>query len=116
MQTARAALKSFRTAVQANEVALEGVQREAEVGARTVLDVLDAEQELVDSQVNLVRAQRDEYVAMFNLKTALGELTARRLGLPVDFYDPTKHYDAVRNRWFGTDSPGDYNDRFPLND
>lgn len=116
LQTARAALRSFRTAVQANEVALEGVQREAEVGARTVLDVLDAEQELVDSQVNLVRAQRDEYVAMFNLKTALGELTARRLGLPVDFYDPTKHYDAVRNRWFGTDSPGDYNDRFPLND
>ncbi len=116
LETARAALNSFRTAVQANEVALEGVQREAEVGARTVLDVLDAEQELVDSQVNLVRAQRDEVIAMYNLKTALGELTAQRIGLDVDFYDPTKHYDAVRNRWFGGDSPGGINDRFPRNE
>ncbi|MBL8658481.1 MAG: TolC family outer membrane protein [Rhodospirillales bacterium] len=115
LQTARAALTSFRKAVQANDVALEGVQREAEVGARTVLDVLDAEQELVDSQVNLVRAQRDEIVATFTLKTAIGELNARALALPVEYYDPTVHYDEVRNRWFGSDSVGGVNDSFPLN-
>jgi outer membrane protein len=115
LQTARAALTSFRKAVQANEVALEGVQREAEVGARTVLDVLDAEQELVDSQVNLVRAQRDEIVATFSLKTAIGELSARQLALPVDYYDPSVHYQQVRDRWFGGDSVGGIDDYFPLN-
>src|SRR5512134_3652728 len=72
--TARAAILSRGKQVDANQVALEGVQREAEVGARTVLDILDAEQELLDSQVNLVRAQRDEVVAAYQLKTALGEM------------------------------------------
>lgn len=116
LQTARAALVSFRKAVQANEVALEGVQREAEVGARTVLDVLDAEQELVDSQVDLVGAQRDEIVATFDLKTAIGELSARELALPVPYYDPTVHYQAVRDRWFGSDSVGGLReDNFPRN-
>lgn len=116
LQTARAALMSFRKAVEANEVALEGVQREAEVGARTVLDVLDAEQELVDSQVNLVRAQRDEIVAMFELKTAIGELSAREMALPVPYYDPAVHYEDVRNRWFGSDSVGGLrDDDFPRN-
>ena len=115
LQTARAALTSFRKAVQANEVALDGVQREAEVGARTVLDVLDAEQELVDSQVNLVRAQRDEIVATFSLKTAIGELSARALDLPVDYYDPSVHYQQVRGRWFGGDSIGGIDDDYPRN-
>ncbi len=115
LQTARAALTSFRKAVQANEVALEGVQREAEVGARTVIDVLDAEQELVDSQVNLVRAQRDEIVATFTLKTAIGELSAQALALPVEYYDPSVHYREVRDRWFGSDSIGGTNDSFPHN-
>ena len=116
LQTARAALVSFRKAVQANEVALEGVQREAEVGARTVLDVLDAEQELVDSQVDLVGAQRDEIVATFDLKTAIGELSARELALPVPYHDPTVHYQAVRDRWFGSDSVGGLReDNFPRN-
>lgn len=116
LQTARAALTSFRKAVQANEVALEGVQREAEVGARTVLDILDAEQELVDSQVDLVGAQRDEIVATFELKTAVGELSASELKLPVEYYDPAVHYKDVRNRWFGRDSVGGLrDDNFPLN-
>ncbi len=115
LQTARAALTSFRKAVQANDVALEGVQREAEVGARTVIDVLDAEQELVDSQVNLVSAQRDEIVATFTLKTAIGELSAQALALPVEYYDPGVHYRQVRDRWFGSDSVGGINDSFPLN-
>lgn len=116
LQTARAALASFRKAVQANEVALEGVQREAEVGARTVLDILDAEQELVNSQVDLVGAERDEIVATFELKTAVGELSAHELALPVPYYDPAVHYDDVRNRWFGSDSVGGLRDEnFPRN-
>ncbi len=110
--TARAAIVSRSTQVEANRVALEGVQREAEVGARTVLDILDAEQELLDSQVDLVRAQRDEVVAAYQLKTALGEMTARKLGLPVQYYDPESHYHEVRDGWAGGASSGDISDDF----
>ena len=110
LQTARARIKSFSAQVRANEIALEGVEREAEVGARTVLDTLDAEQELLDSRVNLVRAQRDEVVAVFELKVAMGRLTARQIGLGVDFYDPLLHYNEVRDKWLGTHSSGEIHD------
>lgn len=103
LQTTRARIVSFNAQIDAAEVALEGVEREASVGSRTVLDVLDAEQELLDARVNLVRAQRDEMVAIFELKSAVGQLTARDLNLAVDFYDPRGHYQGVRERWFGGD-------------
>jgi len=101
LQTNRARITSFEAQVNAAEVALDGVEREAAVGSRTVLDVLDAEQELLDAKVNLVGAERDEMVAVFTLMSALGELTAARLALPVEGYDDTGHYDAVRSKWFG---------------
>jgi outer membrane protein len=106
LQTARARIVSFTAQVRANEIALEGVKREAEVGARTVLDILDAEQELLGASVDLVGARRDEVVAAFELKAAVGQLTARRLNLPVDFYDPERHYREVREKWFGSSSTG----------
>jgi TolC family type I secretion outer membrane protein len=98
---ATAAIDAFEAEVRANEVALEGVQQEALVGARTVLDVLDAEQELFTSQVNLVRARREEIVAAYQLKLAVGQLTVEGLGLPVDPFDPGAYYQAVRTRLFG---------------
>ncbi|MCH8238185.1 MAG: TolC family protein [Proteobacteria bacterium] len=104
--TARARVESFKTQVEANVVALEGVEREAQVGSRTVLDVLDAEQELLDSRVAHVRAQRDELVAIFELKAAMGQLTAERMHLPVEAYDPAVHYREVRDKWFGGASRG----------
>ena len=103
--TARARVKSFKAQNAANMVALEGVEREAQVGSRTVLDVLDAEQELLDSRVAHVSAQRDELVAVFELKAAMGRLTAKKLKLPVKAYDPNDHYRKVRDKWFGG-SPG----------
>lgn len=106
-ETAQAQIRSFTKSVEANTVALEGVQAEALVGARTVLDVLDAENELLNSQVGLVRARRDEGVAKFELLAAAGELTAQRLDLPVDYYDSEKHYQEVRGKWFGTSIDGD---------
>lgn len=112
LQTARAATKSFVKQVQANEVALEGVKREADVGARTVLDILDAEQELVDSQVRLVQAEREEVVASYELTAATGALTADKLQLPVEQYDPEAHYREVRGRWFGGTSSGDVSSDF----
>lgn len=83
--------------VRANEIAFEGVQQEAQVGSRTTLDVLNAEQELLDSRVTLVRAQRDEQVAAYQLLSAIGELTAQDLNLPVEYYDPARNY---RNTWW----------------
>jgi len=106
VQTAHARVDSFSTQIEANVVALEGVEREAAVGSRTVLDVLDAEQELLDSRVALSRAQRDEMVAIFELKSAMGQLTARDLELPVELYDPRDHFRQVRNKWFGGSSKG----------
>ncbi len=97
-----AAIRSTRDQIDANRIALEGVQREAQVGSRTVLDVLDAEQELLDSRVELVVAQRDEQVAAFQVMQAVGRLTAPELGLPVPIYDPAAHYMEVRDQWLGT--------------
>lgn len=100
--TARAQINAFSEEVRAATIALEGVEQEALVGSRTVLDVLDAEQELLDGRVNLVRARRDLVVATYTLRSAVGQLTARSLGLSVKYYDPGKNYRAFRRRWFGT--------------
>ncbi|MGF1640490.1 MAG: TolC family outer membrane protein [Rhodospirillales bacterium] len=105
-ETARAQIVSFTKSVEANTVALEGVQNENLVGARTVLDVLDAENELLNSQVGLVTAQRDEGVAIFELLDATGRLSAAGLDLPVEVYDPGKHYTEVRGKWFGGTGTG----------
>ena len=105
--TARARIQSFLDQIRSAEVALDGVQREAAVGSRTVLDVLDAEQELLDAKVSLVRATRDEIVAVYELKQAIGQLTAEAMGLDTAIYDPNVHYDEVRDAWIGTSSVGD---------
>jgi len=103
LETARARITAGRAEVRANEIALEGVIQEAQVGSRTTLDVLDAEQDLLDSQVALVQAERDEYVAAFQLLDAIGRLDVNRLELGVESYDPDAHYQETRKRWFGTD-------------
>lgn len=102
LQTARGRIVALTAAVKVTRSALQGVRREVLVGTRTILDTLDAEQELLDAEVNLVRAQRDEVVNTFALRKAVGWLTAERLGLPVKLYDPAIHYRATRGRWFGT--------------
>ncbi len=101
LQTGHARRASYQDQIKAAEIALEGVQRESQVGSRTVLDVLNAEQELLTAQVNAVQAQHDEMVAAYQLLAATGRLTADHLGLAVDLYDPTRHYDEVRGKWVG---------------
>jgi len=103
LRTARSTIQSATEAVRANEIALEGVTQEQEVGSRTILDVLDAQQELLNARVQLVQAQRDQYVAAYTLLASMGRLTAGDLGLPVDIYDPTDHYKKTRGRLFGWD-------------
>ena len=102
LQSARAQIDSFRTQITAAEVALEGVKRESQVGSRTVLDVLNAEQELVDARVELVKAEHTELLNEYQLLSAVGRMTARDLALAVDVYDPAAHYHAVRNQWVGS--------------
>ena len=99
--TAKAQIRSFESQVSAATIALDGVTQENQVGSRTVLDVLNAEQELLDAKVSLVRAQRDEIVAGFQLLSAVGRLSAEELALAVDVYQPSVDYDKTRNKWFG---------------
>lgn len=101
LRAARDIIESSKSQVEANRIALEGVRQEQEVGSRTTLDVLDAEQEALDSQVQLVRARREEYVASFQLLSAMGRATAEALNLPVERYDPAKYYDHATGSWFG---------------
>jgi len=105
LRAARAQIVALTEEVRANEIALEGVRQEAAVGSRTTLDVLNAEQELLDARVGLVAAERDEYVAGFSLLAAVGRLSAKQLQLPVDIYDPEEHFDKTRNRWWGLEAP-----------
>jgi TolC family type I secretion outer membrane protein len=104
--TAVARATSLAAEVDSAQIALEGVEQEATVGARTVLDVLDAEQELLDAQVGLVRAERDAFVASYQLLVALGRLTAASLTLPVEVYDYDRHFVEVEDRFHGTDVLG----------
>jgi len=104
LQTARAGIVSFEAQVRAAEIALAGVREENAVGSRTVLDVLDAEQELLTARVNLVRSRRDEVVAAYELNTAVGRLTAQALGLPVEILDVEQHYRQTRGRWWEYDT------------
>ncbi len=90
---------SSQAAVSANTLSLEGVRAENSVGNRTILDILNAEQELLNSQVNLVSARRNAYVAGFSLLAAMGRAGIRDLGLEGGaLYDPQVNYDRVRRR------------------
>jgi TolC family type I secretion outer membrane protein len=105
LETARAEIEAFTREVEATERALEGVEQEQQVGVRTVLDVLDAQQEVRDARVNLVQVRRDEIVAAYQVLAAVGRLTARDLELSVEYYDAERHYRDVRDKWWGLSAP-----------
>jgi outer membrane protein len=104
LDAARSRVTSFTAQVKANDVALNGVRQEALVGSRTTLDVLNAEQELLNSQVSLISARHDVQVAYYTVLSGIGRLTARTLGLPVEYYDEEKYYNEVGSRWIGMGS------------
>ncbi|EAP91372.1 MAG: hypothetical protein CMH91_08160 [Oceanicaulis sp.] len=97
---ALAVIESSREAVRANEIAFEGVEQEALVGLRTTLDVLNAEQELLNSRLELVRAERDLTVASYALLQAMGQLDAQSLGLPVEAEDVRSRFEEARGANF----------------
>ncbi len=101
LMTAQAALDADATEVDAAREALEGVKEESKIGTRTTLDVLNAEQELLDAKIDQVKSQHDRDYAVLQIKAAVGLLTAENLKLPVEPYDPRRHYDDGRNQWAG---------------
>jgi outer membrane protein len=98
---ALAQVRAYESQIRAAQLALDGVRQEARLGTRTTLDVLDAEQELLNSRVNLVRAQHDVVVQTYTVRSAVGTGTAMQLKLPVTLYDYEQHYDETRNKWVG---------------
>jgi outer membrane protein len=108
-QAANAVIASSKTAVAAAEVSLEGVRAENSIGNRTILDVLNAEQELLSARAQLVTARRNAYVAGFSLLAAMGRAEARDLNLDTGgaLYDPVVNYDNVRYRFWDWDRAED---------
>jgi len=100
-QSALGTIESNEATAKADEIAFEGVSKEQQVGGRTVLDVLNAEQELLNAQVTLVSSQRNAVVAAYEVLASSGTLTAGALGLKVKLYDPLDHYNDDAAAWVG---------------
>jgi outer membrane protein len=105
LEAARAQIMAAQAQVEASETALNGVREEARVGQRTTLDVLNAQQELLNARVNLITAQRDRVVASYAVVQAAGRLNSRFLGLNVAHYSPKVHFDQVKDLWAGLTTP-----------
>jgi outer membrane protein len=103
---AKAAVGAAEAEVRAAGVALQGVQREAQGGQRTTVDVLNSQQELVSAKARLIGAQRDRIIASYQLLAAVGKLDVRTLGLNTPDYLPEVHYHQVRDAWHGLRTPG----------
>ena len=101
LTAARAALESEQVQVNATRTALAGVREEEKVGQRTLLDVLNAEQEALNAEVTLVTTQRNLVVASYNVVAAIGRLNVANLGTVEDVYDPEVHDHDVRRKWWG---------------
>ncbi|MBR1229470.1 TolC family outer membrane protein [Bradyrhizobium sp. AUGA SZCCT0176] len=101
----KAQVQSAQAQVTASEIALNGVREEAKAGQRTTLDVLNAQQALVNARVALVTAQHDRVVASYSVLNTIGRLSPIVLKLPTTTYDPSVHYHQVRDSWAGVRTP-----------
>lgn len=111
LQVARASRQASEQQISAASVAFQGVREEATLGSRTTLDVLNAEQELLDARANRIAAQSDEVVASYSLLSAMGLLTADHLNLPVQQYDPSVYYNLIKNAPTASSEQGQALDR-----
>lgn len=100
--SALTAIEASQQQVNSSESAVEGVRAEQQAGERSVLDILNAQQELLSAQVSLVSARHDKIIAAYRIMSATGQLTARNLALGVPLYDPREHYYDDAQDWFGT--------------
>ena len=102
---ARESVDANRELVDAAQLALNGVIEERNVGQRTTLDVLNAQADVITAKINLVSSERDVVVASYAILSAIGSLTAPKLGLQVAEYKPQEHYIAVKDKWIGLRTP-----------
>ncbi|WP_298842802.1 TolC family outer membrane protein [uncultured Roseobacter sp.] len=107
----QASLSASEERIRAARIAFDGVREEAQLGARTTLDVLDAEQELLDAETSRISAEANVYVAAYSVLQATGRLTARDLGLGVQQYDPTAYYNLVKDAPVARSAQGQKLDR-----
>jgi outer membrane protein len=105
LEANKAQVVSAQAQVTAAEVALNGVREEAKAGQRTTLDVLNAQQALVNARIALVTAQHDRVVSSYTVLSSVGRLSPQVLGLATTVYDPSVHYQQVRDSWFGVRTP-----------
>jgi outer membrane protein len=105
LEANKSQVTSAQAQVTASETALNGVREEARVGQRTTLDVLNAQQALVNARVALVTAQHDRVVSSYTVLSAIGRLAPQVLGLETTIYDPSVHYHQVRDSWGGMRTP-----------
>ena len=105
LEAAKAQVDATTAQVTSAEIALDGVREEARVGQRTTLDVLNAQQSLVQARTALVTAQHDRIVASYTVLAAVGSLSPQVLGLHIETYDPVVHYQQVRDNWIGVRTP-----------
>ena len=101
MQSQKASIRALGTAIAADRLSLDGIRSEQVVGARTELDVLNAEQTLFQAETSLVQAKHDEMLSEFTLKVAVGEMTIDALGVRSTAYDPDRNLAVVRDKWVG---------------
>jgi outer membrane protein len=101
----KAQVASAQSQVTASEIALNGVREEAKAGQRTTLDILNAQQALVNARVALVTAQHDRVVASYAVLNSVGRLSPQVLKLATNVYDPSVHYHQVRDSWVGIRTP-----------
>jgi outer membrane protein len=102
---AKSQVTATQAQVDASEIAYLGTTKEAQVGQRTVIDILNAQQTLVNARLALVTAQHDRVVASYAVLGAVGRLSPQVLRLPSATYDASVHYHQVRNNWFGVRTP-----------
>jgi outer membrane protein len=97
------AIASAKSQVAAAVLALDGINQEYAVGSRTTIDVLNAEQEVLNARLGLINAEYSRVISSYQLLQAMGKLTSRHLGLGGHIYDPAEHYSTVKNKWIGHD-------------
>ncbi len=101
LNSLEAQIVSIKSVIEANEMATDGVKREYEVGSRTLLDVLDSEQDLLEEKVEEIKIKKKRFETIFNLTAYMGKLSSTDLNLTVNNYELDKNYLAVKNMWLG---------------
>jgi outer membrane protein len=106
LRSAKTRMVAAQAQIAAAEKALYGVREEAKAGQRTTLDILNAQQELLNARIALIFAQRERVVASYGVLSTIGRLSTDNLGLSPDYYDPALHLDQIKDSWGGFHTPG----------